>query len=78
MKIMGFLKSLAYKLMFHRLYRRVDRSMITTEKDTVRVEVPQVKPNPEVEEKVRRLEEMGNELTAYQELLRWIRNSPSL
>ena len=42
----------------------------TTEKDTVPVVVPQVKSNPEVDEKVHRLGEIENELSAWQELLK--------
>ncbi len=48
-------------------------SNITTEKDTRRVLVPQVKPNPELEEKLRRLEQIENELTAWKELMRRVR-----
>jgi hypothetical protein len=52
-------------------------SNIPTQKDTRRVLVPQLKPNPEMEDKVRRLGEIENELTAYQELLKWIRRPTS-
>jgi hypothetical protein len=72
-KIMGLMKSLLFKLLIKGLpsHTRVrGPSNITTEKDTVRVEVPQMKPNPEMDEKVRRLGEIDNELTAWKEVLR--------
>jgi hypothetical protein len=71
----GFLASLLFKFPYA---QGRGPSNITTEKDTRRVLVPQVKPNPEVDEKVHRLCEIENELTAWQELLKRIRSTSPL
>jgi hypothetical protein len=52
-------------------------SNITTQKDTKRVHVPHVKPNPEMDAQVRRLHLISAELTAYKELLKWIQQTPN-